>query len=196
MRSTIRGLIVVCVCALAWGCAQTSGGKRGDGTTVRGGNNPAERRLKLAVLPVDNEIYPRLAKTLNGLFREVQVQGIDDYFMSKVTLEVVQLSIECVEPTSACYTMVGKSLASQRLLLAQVGPLHPAPAAGKSRRRDKKQQEAADGSLKVTITYFNVEDETPSNVVDGVFKTEDDAAGGLAEMVQKAVTATSVARTK
>jgi hypothetical protein len=194
MRSTIRGLIVLTVCALTWGCAQTSGSKRADGTTAHG-NAPGERRIKLAVLPVDNEIYPRLARTLNGLFREVQVQGIDDYFMSKVTLEVVQLSIECVEPTSACYTAVGKSLASQRLLLAQVGPLHPPPPAGKSRRREKRQ-EAADSSLKVTITYFNVEDETPSNVVDGVFKTEDDAAGGLAEMVQKAVTATSVARTK
>jgi hypothetical protein len=189
MRSTLRAVIVLSCCALAWGCAQTAGTKRGGGTTAAGGP-AAERRVKLAVLPVDQDVYPKLAHTINGLFREVQVQGIDDYFMSKVTLEVVQLSIECVEPSSACYAAVGKSLASQRLLMAQVATLHP-PQTGKRGKRDKARE--VDTSLKITITYFNVEDETAANVVDGTFKNEDEAAGGLAEMLQRAVQGTSVA---
>ena len=56
----------------------------------------------------------------------------------------MQLSIECVEPTSACYTAVGRSLTAQRLLLAQV-------AEGAPKRHDK--------SLRVTLTLLDVESE-------------------------------------
>ncbi len=186
MRSVIRALAVGVVgCVLA--CAQTTGTQRSAGTTVRGGQSAAERRVKLAVLPVDSDYYPKVASTINGLFRDVQVQGIDDYFMSKVTLEVVQLSIECVESSSACYTAVGRSLASNRLLLAQVTPLNPPPP-GKPRKRDKNKEQ--DTSLKITITYFNVDDQTPSNVVDHTFKSEDEAAGGLCGLIQKGLQAT------
>src|SRR5262245_50766785 len=68
------------------------------------------RRMKLAVLPVESEQFPRVARGLNGVFQDVRMKGIDDYFLSRVTLEVVQLSIECVEPNSACYAAVGHSL--------------------------------------------------------------------------------------
>src|SRR5437016_672783 len=78
------------------------------------------KRVKLAVLPVESDSFPRLAASVNALLRDVQVRGVDDYFVSKVALEVVQLSIECVDSTSACMAAVGRSLASDRLLLAQL----------------------------------------------------------------------------
>src|SRR5689334_444824 len=77
-------------------------------------------RLKLAVLPVDPDQFPQVAQRLNVAFHDVKVAGIDDYFLSKVTLEVVQLSIECLQPTNECYTAAGKSLAANRILLGQV----------------------------------------------------------------------------
>ena len=85
------------------------------------GGQPRRRRrrgaLKLAVLPVDTDAFPRDRASLNGALHDVKVKGVDDYFLSKVTLEVVQLSIECVQPTSECYSAVGNSLSANKLLL-------------------------------------------------------------------------------
>jgi hypothetical protein len=132
---------------------------------------PLKPRVKLAVLPVDEDQFPLVAKSVNRAFADVKVPGIDDYFVSKVTLEVVQLSIECVQPTSACYSAAGKSLAANRLLLAQV------VGVGK-RRRDK--------SVRVTVTLFDVDASEAVNVVDRVYKTPEAAAGGVADLVAEA----------
>src|SRR5690349_18910628 len=101
---------------------------------------PARRRVKLAVLPVASDSYPRLAKGVNGLLHDIQVHGIDDYFLSKVTLEVAQLAIECVDVTNECWSAVGKSLTSDRLLLANIN------------RVGKKRHER---TVVLTITYFD-----------------------------------------
>jgi hypothetical protein len=128
-------------------------------------------RVKLAVLPVDADQFPQIAASLNNAFHAVKVSGVDDYFLSKVTLEVVQLSIECVQPTSECYRSVGKSLSANRLLLGQV------LSVGK-RRRDK--------SVRVTITLFDVDAGEPANVVDRVYKTPELASQGAQDLVAEA----------
>jgi hypothetical protein len=133
---------------------------------------PPKARVKLAVLPVDEEqALGPVAKGVNRAFRDVKVAGVDDYFMSKVALEVVQLSIECVQPTSACYVAVGKSLSANKLLLGQV------VAIGKKKR---------DKSVRVTVTLFDVDLGEAVNVVDHVYKTPELAAEGAAEVVAEA----------
>jgi len=132
---------------------------------------PPKPRIKLAVLPVDSDAFPAIAKSLNRALHDVKVKGVDDYFLSKVTLEVVQLSIECVQPTSECYAAVGKSLSANKLLLGHIA------AVGK-RRRDK--------SVRVTITLFDVDAGEATNVVDRVFKTPDLAAAGASDLVAEA----------
>jgi hypothetical protein len=125
--------------------------------------------VKLAVLPVDEtQQLGAVAREINKAFRDVKLAGVDDYFVSKVALEVVQLSIECVQPTSACYTAAGKSLAANKLLLGQVA------AVGK-RKRDK--------SVRVTVTLFDVDAGEAVNVVDHVYKTPELAATGAGELV-------------
>ncbi len=125
-------------------------------------------RIKLAVLPVDNDTFPQIAASLNRALHDVKVKGVDDYFLSKVTLEVVQLSIECVQPTSQCYSAVGKSLSANKLLLGHIA------AVGK-RRRDK--------SVRVTITLFDVDAGEATNVVDRMFKTPELASEGMQDLV-------------
>jgi hypothetical protein len=134
---------------------------------------PASKpRLKLAVLPVDEEQQlAQVARSVNRAFRDVKVAGIDDYFLSKVALEVVQLSIECVQPTSECYVAVGKSLSANKLLMAHIAQV------GK-RKRDK--------SVRLTVTLFDVDAGEAVNVVDHVYKTPDLAADGAAELVAQA----------
>ena len=132
---------------------------------------PPPPRVKLAIMPLENDPYPQVATALNSALRNVKVKGVDDYFVSKVTLEVVQLSIECVQPTSECYTAVGKSLAANRLLLAHVVGVH-------RRRHDR--------SVRVTITMFDVDRGEAANVVDHVYKTPELAAGAASDLVLEA----------
>jgi hypothetical protein len=143
------------------------------------------KRMKLAVLPVESDQFPRVAAGINGVFQDVRMSGIDDYFLSKVTLEVVQLSVECVEPTSACYAVVGHSLGAQRLLMAHISA-EKAQDRGRHRRRQQP--------LKVSVTLFDVDAETPANVVDKVFKNEDEATQALADLVKQATTPTAMTR--
>ena len=127
--------------AITGGCATTAPAPRRAERVPEEG--PTRHRVKLAVLPVESDNYPRLAKGVNGLFHDIQVTGIDDYFLSKVTLEVAQLAIECVDETKECWSAVGKSLTSDRILLAQIA------------RATKKKH---DHSLQLIVTYFDVGD--------------------------------------
>src|SRR5262249_20142753 len=68
------------------------------------------KAVRLAVLPVESDGFPEVAEWLSNLLGDVRVAGVDEYFKPHVALEVVQLSIECVEPSAHCYTQVGKSL--------------------------------------------------------------------------------------
>jgi hypothetical protein len=128
-------------------------------------------RAKLAVLPVDGQEFPDIAASLNNALHDVKVKGIDDYFLSKATLEVVQLQIECIEPSSACYVAVGRQLSANKLLLGQIVP------AGK-RKRDK--------SVRVTITLFDVDAGEPANVVERVFRSPELASQGAGELIAEA----------
>jgi hypothetical protein len=133
---------------------------------------PAKARVKLAVLPVDTDPFPQIAASLNRALHDVKVKGVDDYFLSKVTLEVVQLSIECVQPSSECYSAVGKSLSANKLLLGHIAQV------GKKKR---------DKSVRVTITMFDVDAGEATNVVDRVFKTPELASQGAQDLVAEVV---------
>jgi hypothetical protein len=134
--------------------------------------------VKLAVLPVESDSYPRLAKGVNGLFHDIQVPGIDDYFLSKVTLEVAQLAIECVDVTNECWSAVGKSLTSDRLLLANIN------------RVGKKRHER---TVVLTVTYFDVSTGQALHVVNKTFKSEDEALRGMKDVIDGAVTGQATA---
>jgi hypothetical protein len=162
MRARVPGWLLAI--GLAVGCAHQP-------PPVAAPPPPPRPRVKLAVLPIDGDQFPQIAESLNNAFRAVKVKGVDDYFLSKVTLEVVQLSIECVQPTSACYTAVGKSLGANKLLLGHV------VAIGK-RKRDK--------SVRVTITMFDCEAGEAANVVDRVYRTPELASQGVGDLVAEA----------
>src|SRR5688572_23070705 len=119
----------------------------------------AAKKLKLAVLAVESDKFPKVAKAATASLAKARVAGIDDVEVSKVSLEVVQLSIECVEPTVQCYAAVGKSLAANRLLFAQVVP---------GKKRD----------VSVTVTLFDVDTGAPKTA-QKVFTSEREATAGI-----------------
>jgi hypothetical protein len=150
MRS---GPVVLLVALSLTGCAHTPAPAPASATAVEA------HRIKLAVLPVESDAYPRLAAEVNGQLRDAHVDGVDDYFRSKVTLEVVQLSIECVDATAACYSAVGKTLVSDRLLLAQIAAL------GTPHHR----------RVRLTVSLFDVVAGAAIRAAERTFKNEQEA---------------------
>jgi hypothetical protein len=138
----------------------------------------APKRVKLAVFKVESEQFPDLARALNTQLQDVHIKGVDDYFLSKVTMEVVQLSIECVEQTPACWSAVGKSLAAQKLLMAK---LTAGPVPKKGRKRDRVP------AVNVQITLFDTEAGAPSEEANKQFKNQLEASEGLTALVQQAI---------
>jgi hypothetical protein len=136
--------------------------------------------LKLAVLAVESDRFPKVAEAATLSLAKARVTGIDRVEVSKVSLEVVQLSIECVEQTAACYEAVGKSLAANRLLFARVEPGTPKPR--KTARGGAKQPL----DVRVTVTLFDVDTRLPTKTAEKLFATESEATAGIDGLIAEA----------
>lgn len=126
-------------------------------------------RVQLAVIPAETDTFPRAAAAVNESLAAARVRGIDDKRVSKVSLEVVQLSIECVDQTAACYEAIGRSLSVNRLLFARID------------RGAKKRQ------LKITVTLFDVDGRSATRTQQKVFASDAEAADGAAALVTEVV---------
>lgn len=126
---------------------------------------PPPSKIQLAVIPADSDAFPRAARAVSASLATARVPGVDATTLSKVSLEVVQLSIECVEPTAACYEAIGRSMAANRLLFARID-------GGATRR-----------GLKITVTLFDVDARAAVRSAQRAFATEDDATTGVAALV-------------
>jgi hypothetical protein len=122
-------------------------------------------KIKLLTLPTESDAFPSIANAATTALDHAHVVGVDEQSTTKVSIEVVQLSIECVDPSASCYEAAAKSLAANKLLFAQVD---------------------VDGKKpKVSVTLFD----RPSRAVRTVahtFATEADAVAGLDGLVSEA----------
>jgi hypothetical protein len=122
--------------------------------------------VTLAVLPTESDRFPGVAKAITESLEDAEVPGIDRKEMASVSLEVAQLSIECIQRTSACYAKVGKSMAANRLLFAEIAAA------------DRKR-------FKVTVTLFDVDTRKP-RTAHRVFASEQEASANIGELVSEA----------
>jgi hypothetical protein len=122
----------------------------------------------LAVLAAESDSFPKAAKAATEFLYRARVKGFDDPKLSKVSMEVVQLSIECVDATVACYAAVGKELKVNQLLFAQIEK-GPTPK-----------------TLRVTVTLFDVDAATAKHSAVKVFPDEEDATYGIRDVVEEA----------
>lgn len=123
---------------------------------------------RLVVMPADAAVYPDAARTATEVLRRQRVKGLDAPELSSVSIEVAQLSLECVEQTESCYVAVGKSLAANGLLFAQFDP-GPQP-----------------DQVRVSVTLFDVDAAGLTKRARKLFDTEQDAVYGLREVVEEA----------
>ena len=120
------------------------------------------------MIPAESDAFPRAARAVSGLLAGARVAGVDTRSISKVSLEVVQLSIECVDPTDACYQAIGRSMAANRLLFARID------TSGKRRQ------------LRVTVTLYDVDARAARRTAQKLFASEDQAIDGAAALVAEA----------
>lgn len=123
-------------------------------------------KLTLAVLPAESDAFPGTAKSATESLVAAKVAGVDARVVSKVSLEVAQLAVECVDETPACYAAVGKSLAANRLLFARVAK--------------------GTGGVAVTVVLFDVDAGSASATKTQVYPDEAAAKAGVAGLVAEA----------
>lgn len=129
---------------------------------------PPRPRIQLAVIPAESDAFPRAAHAVSAQLSGARPAGVDATSVSKVSLEVVQLSIECVDPTDACYQAIGRSMSANQLLFARIDP-------GATRRQ-----------LRVTVTLYDVDARAAKRTAEKLFPSEDQAVAGAAALVAEA----------
>lgn len=132
--------------------------------TPHGPTTAGPKPVTLAVLPAESSDFPAAAKAVTDALAHAHITGVDRTQVSKVSLEVVQLSIECVEPSPACYQFVARSLSADRILFAQIAP-------GPKRKQ-----------LKVTVSLFAMTDLFP-HTAERVFASEQEATAKVGELL-------------
>jgi hypothetical protein len=122
---------------------------------------------RLAVLPSDSLLFADIAVALDEQLGRARVSGVGPTVRAKISMEVAQLSLECVSPTDECYTQVGKYLQVDRLLWGQIA-------------RDPQGS-----GVKVTIVLLDVERGAVLARAEESFPKNDVAIGGLRRLVER-----------
>jgi len=118
---------------------------------------------KLAWMPLDPFDAPSVAQAVNDNMSRVKLAGSSAGVKAAVSMEVAQLALECISPTTTCYRAVGHSLGADRLMWAEIDP-------------------DADDRIKVTVFLFDVRSGAASRRV-GTYDGVKAAQAGVAELV-------------
>ena len=129
-----------------------------------------ERAVRLAWLPAEGYSFPEVAAVLNSDLEGARLLGVDYRFKAPVSMEVAQLSLECIQPTPTCYAKVGRSLEASRLLWADLA------ATGEGGR-----------GLKVTLVLFDVDGGKIVRRSEAAFEGKEAAMTGLDRFVRAAL---------
>src|SRR5271167_580709 len=77
-------------------------------------------KIKLLTLPTESDAFSTIESAATAALDHAHVIGVDEQGTTKVSIEVVQLSIECLDPSASCYEAAAKSLSANKLLFAQI----------------------------------------------------------------------------
>jgi hypothetical protein len=102
------------------GCAGKTPPARSTTTVAPSPYDVPGKAGKLMVLPVEDLLFPDTASVLNTAMTSVKFRNVSEFSVAKVSMEVAQLSLECVEPSDLCYQSVGRFLGADDILWAKV----------------------------------------------------------------------------
>ena len=121
-------------------------------------------KVKLVTLPAESDSFPAVAKAATSAIADAKLGGVDETVASKVSMEVVQLSIECVDATNACYEAAARSLTATKLLFASIDSEGKKP--------------------KISVVLFDVG--KPPKTAEKTFDSEAAAIAGVGGLVAEA----------
>jgi hypothetical protein len=127
---------------------------------------PPPPKIVLAVMPAESDVFPKAAQAASDALAGVHVGGVDETKVWKASLEVVQMQIECLDPSASCYAAAGKELHADRLLFAQI-------------TTEKKKQ------IAVTVTLFDVDTSAEQKQAHEVYANETAAVAGIPKLVEQ-----------
>jgi hypothetical protein len=126
--------------------------------------------IKVAVLPPDMLLFSDVASALSERLAHVQVGGAEPAMMAKVSMQVAQISLECVSATDDCFAKVGRFLQVDRLLWGEI-------------ERDKEE------GLKVSVAFLDVGRSAMVGHAQRAFAGESAAIMGLQGLVDEVLRA-------
>jgi len=130
-------------------------------------DGPSNGAVRVAVMPADSLLFADIASALDEQLGHARVVG-GRMIRAKVSMEVAQLALECVSPTTECYAQVGRYLQVDRLLWGQI--TRDVPSSG----------------VKVTVVLLDVARGMQLGRAEEVFPKNDIAIGGLRRLVDRA----------
>ena len=133
--------------------------------TARKPDPPPQR---LAWMPLDGLDAPAVAQAVNERMSTLKPAGTSSSVKAAVSMEVAQLAIECIQPTTACYGAVGRSLGADRLMWAELEP------------------SGDDEEIRLTVVVFDVQAGTAPRRVAETFPGMQAARTGAAGLVERA----------
>jgi hypothetical protein len=137
---------------------------------------PPPRKVKLAVLPTEKLVLPKVAEALNERLSKANISGVSETTAAPISMEMALLQVECAQPSDECYGRIAKRLEADRLLWGEI----------EQRARAKKKK--APATTTVRIVMYDVDRATIVGRAEETFSgpVPDEA---LDEMLNRATTA-------
>jgi hypothetical protein len=81
---------------------------------------PPPRKIKLAVMPADKLLLPKVAEAVNERLRTASVSGVGETTNAAISMEVAGMQLDCTQPTNLCFGQIAKHFGADRLLWAEI----------------------------------------------------------------------------
>jgi hypothetical protein len=117
----MRSLAIAALLGLAVGCATRPAVRPTVAPRpVAEAPAPPPRKMKLAVLPAEKLVQPKVADALNERLNKASVTGVSETTTAAISMEMALMQVECAQASDECYGKIGKKLEADRLLWGEV----------------------------------------------------------------------------
>jgi hypothetical protein len=126
----MRSLAIAALFGLAAGCATRPAVKPHLAPAPAAAPEPAPRKTKMAVLPAEKMVMPKVAEALNERMTKASVGGVSETTTAAISMEMALMQVDCAQPSDECYGKIAKKLEADRLLWGEIEQ----PAKAKKRK--------------------------------------------------------------
>jgi len=116
----MRRLAIAALFGLAASCATRPAVKPAVAPAPVAAPAPAPKKTKLAVLPAEKLVQPKVAEALNERLTKASVGGVSETTTAAISMEMALMQVECAQPSDECYGKIAKKLEVDRLLWGEI----------------------------------------------------------------------------